>query len=300
MRHLHKELKEKYGLETLQLLQLWEKSVIRECDYRNHRIFTLRCISKDLILVSVRLRSACCKISQEARKLIEKAERQLLQDRVKCINTAIEATINTINNSRSRLASIVTNTTELDQCSRFIDKVREDRYAKVKDRQIRKFNILNSKDNKNNYNQSNRNNNNSVPVSNSDSIGNNNNQLQTSNNNRLVINLSKTSLTEGQKAVLAKGPNYSIAPKTYLIWITLQQRSKKLKLKPKLKEEDAMELRPEVNSLLRKAQVPKPNLTKQERIGLAQLKMDKDKVILTANKGVAMVVMDREEYVNKV
>ena len=68
---------------------------------------------------------------------------------------------------------------------------------------------------------------------------------------------------------------------------------------PKLKEEDAMELRVDINSLLRRAKVPKTHLTKQERIGLSQLKKDKDRVILTADKGVAMVVMDREDYNNK-
>ena len=67
----------------------------------------------------------------------------------------------------------------------------------------------------------------------------------------------------------------------------------------KLKEEEAMELRSDVNALLRKAKVPKPNLTRQENIGLAQLKKDKDRVILTVDKGVAMVVMDKEDYINK-
>ena len=68
----------------------------------------------------------------------------------------------------------------------------------------------------------------------------------------------------------------------------------------KLKEDEAMELRSDVNALLRKATAPKPNLTKEERIGLAQLKRDKDRVILTVDKGVAMVVMDRQEYISKV
>ena len=68
---------------------------------------------------------------------------------------------------------------------------------------------------------------------------------------------------------------------------------------PKLKEEDAMELRADINLLLRRGKVPKDNLSKQERIGLSQLKMDKDRIILTADKGVAMVVMDREDYNNK-
>ena len=67
----------------------------------------------------------------------------------------------------------------------------------------------------------------------------------------------------------------------------------------KLKEEDAMELRLDINTLLRKAKAPKPNLTRQERTGLAQLKKDKDRVIITADKGVAMAVMDKEEYVTK-
>ena len=61
-----------------------------------------------------------------------------------------------------------------------------------------------------------------------------------------------------------------------------------------------MELRSNINSLLRKAQVPKPNLTKEERVGIAQLRKDKDRVILIADKGVAMAVIDKEENVTKV
>ena len=60
-----------------------------------------------------------------------------------------------------------------------------------------------------------------------------------------------------------------------------------------------MELRVDVNSLLRRAKAPKANLTKQERIGISQLKRDKERIILTVAKGVAMAIMDREEYNNK-
>ena len=60
-----------------------------------------------------------------------------------------------------------------------------------------------------------------------------------------------------------------------------------------------MELRADVNALLRRAKAPKPNITREERKGLAQLKKDKDKVVLTADKGVAMVVMDRQDYIQK-
>ena len=67
----------------------------------------------------------------------------------------------------------------------------------------------------------------------------------------------------------------------------------------KLKEEDAIQLRSDINSLLRRAKVPKAHLTKQEKIGLSQLKKDKERVNLTVEKGVAMVIMDKEEYNRK-
>ena len=99
-----------------------------------------------------------------------------------------------------------------------------------------------------------------------------------------------------QEAVLARGPNYAITPIHIpnVDYITAIESGC-----PKLKEEDAMELRTDVNTILRRAKVPKVNLTKQERIGLSQLKKDKESIILTVDKGVAMVVMDREEYKSK-
>ena len=128
-------------------------------------------------------------------------------------------------------------------------------------------------------------------TNNSDRLNNNNNQSQANNNNIWVINLSKANLTEGQKSVLAKEPNFSITPKYIpnVDFITVVES-----MCSKLKEEDAMGLRSDINVLLRKAKAPKPNFTRQESIGLAQLKKDKDRVIPTADKGAAMVVIDRE------
>ena len=126
---------------------------------------------------------------------------------------------------------------------------------------------------------------------------NNNNQPEGGlDNSKWVINLSKTKLTKAQESLLAKGPNFAISPVNIpnMDYITAVES-----VCPKLKEEDAMELRADINSLLRKAKVPKDNLTKQERIGLSQLKKDKDTIILTVDKGVAMVVMDRKDYNNK-
>ena len=60
---------------------------LRDCDYRNHRIFILKCISKELVLVSIRLKTTIK--TENARKIIRKAENDLLQARVKSINSIL-------------------------------------------------------------------------------------------------------------------------------------------------------------------------------------------------------------------
>ena len=44
---------------------------------------------------------------------------------------------------------------------------------------------------------------------------------------------------------------------------------------------------------------PKPNITKEEAKVLKELKQDKDRVILTVDKGMALIVVDRQEYISK-
>ena len=88
----------------------------------------LRCISKNLVPVSIKLKSDKSKLSQGAREIIEKAERQLLQDRVRCINKTIEDKGHNINNNKTRLASMVTSAEDLEKCSKFIVEVKVVRF----------------------------------------------------------------------------------------------------------------------------------------------------------------------------
>ena len=59
------------------------------------------------------------------------------------------------------------------------------------------------------------------------------------------------------------------------------------------------ELQADINGLLRRAQAPKPNQNKAEIKALAELKRDRDRIILTVDKGVAMVFLDNENYIEK-
>ena len=58
------------------------------------------------------------------------------------------------------------------------------------------------------------------------------------------------------------------------------------------------ELRADISRILRQFQPPKPSLTTEDWKVLKQLKSDKN-CILTADKGLALVVMDKKEYIKK-
>ena len=68
----------------------------------------------------------------------------------------------------------------------------------------------------------------------------------------------------------------------------------------KLTEQDVQELRAEVNIMLRRAKPPKSNISREEKKALKELREDQDRMLLTTDKGVALVVMDRKEYQEKV
>ena len=161
-------------MKSLQLLQEWQKWVIQDSNYKSHRRFTLRCISKDLIPVSVRLKSTSNSRSRKAREIICRAEKQLLQDRMNRINGILCNTGVKLDKCRSRLLPKVTKTT-MDRCTEFTNKVRESRFIKVRDRQVNNFNIL----------ASNR-------GTSAQSLGNNTQLQASSNTNKWVINLSNT------------------------------------------------------------------------------------------------------------
>ena len=57
-------------MEVLQLFKDWERFQIRDCNFRNHRIFALKCITNDLVPVSIRLKTTIK--TEKARKLSEK------------------------------------------------------------------------------------------------------------------------------------------------------------------------------------------------------------------------------------
>ena len=115
-------------------------------------------------------------------------------------------------------------------------------------------------------------------------------------NQKWVINLSSKPLTPAQRSILAKGPNFAVTPRhpPNLEYITAIEAAC-----TKLSQQDAEELRADINWVLRSSHPPKPNLTKAQTSAIRELKRDRDHIALTADKGVAMVIMDRQNYISK-
>ena len=114
-----------------------------------------------------------------------------------------------------------------------------------------------------------------------------------------VINISDTPLTEMQEKLLAHGPNlpnYAVVPKhpPTIEVITLIEKTCQNMVKG-----EAEELRGEVKAILRKIQPPKSNISLEEQKAIDELRKDDTKVILTVDKGVSLVVMNKEEYIKK-
>ena len=103
-------------------------------------------------------------------------------------------------------------------------------------------------------------------------------------------------LTEAQTRLLAHGPNCAIIPRNppkeeYIA--AIEQAGHKLK------EGEADELRVEIKNILKKTQTPRSNISKEEFKAIRELKEDDSRIILTADKGVVMVVLNKEEYIKK-
>ena len=112
-------------------------------------------------------------------------------------------------------------------------------------------------------------------------------------------NLSNTPLTEDQERLLAWGPKFSIRPRQLPVGeyvVAVEQACSRLN------KGEAEEMRVEVKKALKKAQCsPRPplNVSEKEYQALRERKEDKSRVILTADKGVSLVIMEKAEYHRK-
>ena len=174
---------------------------MKTCNCQNHRRFSLRGLGNGIIPVSIRLKNNVR--TQRSDNIIQKAERSLLNERIREVNITLDWLKHDTYMYQSKLSAIIS-PDHMEECKKFIKEHKELRHKSVMERQKKKY--LKLWDQK--YKSGNS--------SNGTCIGGHSNQDKNSNINtkHWVVNLSSQPLSPAQETVLAHGPNFAVTPKT--------------------------------------------------------------------------------------
>ncbi len=109
-----------------------------------------------------------------------------------------------------------------------------------------------------------------------------------------VINLSSKPLTSDERAILNKGPKFAPTPPKIPTKVLVAEIEAAI---TKLPEESKDAIRTSTADLIRRSDLPKhKNTTANERKAFYELKKDKTRVVMKADKGNCFVVMDKADY----
>ena len=104
-------------------------------DFQNHRRFTLRCLSEGVLRVSIRLKSNIK--TPKGCQIIRRAEKALLNERIRLINNTINMLILQRDTCKNDLKERIGKET-MEECDMFIKTRKEARHFKTMNRQKRK------------------------------------------------------------------------------------------------------------------------------------------------------------------
>ena len=139
MRSIHAHIIQEYGQESVKTFRQWEKLEIKMAEFKNHRRFTLQCLSKGLISVSIKLKTTVQ--TPKGNYIIRKAEKMLMNERVRSLNNTITMLNCQIDTCIGTLESMI-NQDVMEKCHGFINNIREKRHHKTMKRQKKKFEKL--------------------------------------------------------------------------------------------------------------------------------------------------------------
>ena len=139
MRNLHAFIKEEFGEESVLKLRLWGKIEKKMADYRNHKRFSIKCLKKEIIPVSIKLKTNI--YTKKASDIIRRAEKQLLNECIRTVNNMIEMNMYKRDSYLHQLEGVLDKET-IEECKTFINRVIEYRQKRVLNRQKAKFKVL--------------------------------------------------------------------------------------------------------------------------------------------------------------
>ncbi|XP_072037110.1 uncharacterized protein [Amphiura filiformis] len=115
---------------------------------------------------------------------------------------------------------------------------------------------------------------------------------------RWVINVSDCDLNEHEQSLLKKGLHFAVSPTKIPVddIVTAVESAVRLVC---LGSSEAAEIRNKTSDLVHQAKLPKSNITREEREVFRSLQRNKDIMVVPADKGRTIVVMNSTDYNNK-
>ena len=113
-----------------------------------------------------------------------------------------------------------------------------------------------------------------------------------------VINLSDYDLSDHEESVLKPGLKFSVSPDKVLVDDMLTAVESAVRFVGHNTAE-ADEIRNKASDILQSAKPPKSNVTRDQRKAIKSLQSNKDIMVLPADKGRAVCVLNTTDYRNK-
>ena len=213
----------------------------------------MRCLSEDVIPVSIRLKSNIK--TPKGFQIIKRAEKALLNERIRSINNTINM-LGLQRDTRKNDLEERIGEEAMEECSVFIKSGKKARHFKTMYRQKSKIERLCHRNSigrgvHTNITQGDHTAKASFSSESTDT---------TVQPNKWVINISDKPLTKAQEKLLTHGPNFAVVPKNPPIMeyvATVEQACSKLGVGK------AEESRVKVKAAIRKMHIPQPNITKK-------------------------------------
>ena len=276
--NLFDNLHQRYGWSYIKEARSWEEKEHKLARYMCHLHFNLRCLSENVVPKGVKLNITQFD-SYHERKILCKTHRSILNNHVRQCNKIINDLKLKIDKSKSKIKEKL-QTGEFSKLQGMIHKTKEKVFRLTKQHQVRKFRLLQRTPAYRN-----------TPVL--DTI-----------RKKGVINLSSKPLMDGEHSLPQKGPKFAVSsPKVPLTEYIAATKKICDDLGENTIGMDCTEIYQKTKEILQHYKERKNynrNITKKEREVLKTLREDTSHMVLTADKGIALVVMDKTQYIKNV
>ena len=280
-----KRLNTELGYSVLKLVRKWETTRRKIARYRNHLHYTLHCKHHGITLVSLRITTSMKGTNVD--KIIGRTQKQLMSERISQIYRTLKA-LQSADKDMDEQLFLRLPGTWYEESKQWVTQAEKAEFDKCRCRQQNKFARLQGV-------STTRKNDKRPLAMVSD-------QEKEAVKDRWVVNRSSRSLNDQEMSLLRKGLNFAVAPSKLPSKLPVNELITSVEKACKVIGNDkgqADSLRTQCVNIIGRARIPSSNISKGEISALKSLRQDKDILILPADKGRAVCIMNKSEYMSK-